>query len=291
MPNIEEFKYICKECLYSQDEGGYKFKKLLEKASIAERKLWYSKFDYFFQSPVVYAVFKENIEIMNIIIEQMQEDNICFYTPTNVDNESILTIATKKNNFRLIAEILKYNPPVTMDNSKKKNSALHEAAKNGYIRICKLLINSKGFENILHVKDANSFTPINYLIFYDLFEEPKEREDFIVELLYVYPVHKNDYPLDNYNASYLHYAVVYCLYDVVATLLESGLNPKEKTFLGATAESIARSHYYPDIYKLILKYSSENFLRYYIKLITYKLNRNIGICCATDIQYDQIVNY
>jgi ankyrin repeat protein len=220
LPDVKEFTKMCNSI--NQEGSSKKLLAMLKDASKTQRLMWISKFNHKFNSPIVYAVFNKNIPIIKVIINICLQDGISYHNFTTIDGTSMLTLAVLMKQVEIIHLLLDNDHPLNKDINYKKSSALHEAAKLGYGYICQLLAQAKGGRYLLHTKDYQQKTPINYLI-----EHKKEK--YVLWLLHFFPVNVNDIPLDDKGMSYLHYAIIYDLNFVVRKLLEQGIDPNQKT--------------------------------------------------------------
>jgi ankyrin repeat protein len=222
LPDVETFTEICS--LACENKASKKLSSILRAETKTARLLWLSKFNAHFNSPIVYAVFKNNIPIIKELIEICLEDEISYYKLTTNDGVSMLTLAASMNQVKVIELLLYYNHPIIMDVNYKSSSALHEAAKLGNEYICRLLTKTKAGISLLHTKDYQHKTPVNYLI-----ENKQER--LVLILLTYAPVDADNIPLDSKGMNYLHYAVMNDLNYVVSLLLKQGdIDPWQKSF-------------------------------------------------------------
>jgi ankyrin repeat protein len=269
LPSEKEFKHMCNS-IY-EHTNATNLQEILYKTSDEECITWISNFNRYYQSPMVYAVHSGNIPIIRILLDLCIKLNLVFHLFTKLDGTSMLTIAAKENNTELIEFLLENNHPIKFDTGNNSVSALHIVAIQNNITAFKLILKYQKDNQLLHQPDYNSFTPINYLI-------ENSQQDFILELLQLFPIDKNNPPLSKDNMSYLHYAVIYDMYHVVKLLLQQGLNCSQKSIIGLTPLDLSKIHRNHHITNLLLscldkkKYS--RFKTLSLNRIKYKI-----LCC------------
>jgi ankyrin repeat protein len=225
LPNNDEFKRMCQfKDRYSQI---ITLEKVLNETTAALFLNWMHDFNDFLNSPLAYAVSAGNIPIIKLLIDFCIKEGIPYDNFITTSGVSLLSIAVMCKHTKVVCLLLDdYQHPVTMDNlAENKTSALHQAAINGDIYTCKLLINTG--KDLIHCKDYKELTPINYLM-------DTANQEFIIELLDKYPVNKNNIPLDSLGQSYLHHAVKNKLCQIVEKLLDMNFDPSKKNHKGET---------------------------------------------------------
>jgi ankyrin repeat protein len=220
LPSIQQFKSMC------ADEKDIKHFNDLNLMLAKDKKQWVFNFDDIYNSPLVYAIYVKNLSIAKLIIEHCIREGIDYNNLTMADGTSMLTIAAKKNDYTMVTFLLNYNHPVQMDHSLNLNSPIHEAAKHQNSMVFVILKEKCIDTSLLHSKDSNGLTPINYLI-------NQQKELLVIELLQEFPLDLNHIPTDFKSMSYLHYAVNNQMYQLTKTLLEQGFNPKQTSNLGS----------------------------------------------------------
>jgi ankyrin repeat protein len=186
--------------------------------------------DNIYTSPLVYAVAKNNIAIIKLLLDACLKHRINYWEFTTSTGTSMLTIAASKQYIDTIKLLLRYSHPIYMDRANK-TSALHQAAIKGNIDICRMLVTTGG--DLVHSKDTKHKTPINYLI-------ENHEIDFVLELLERFPINSNIFPLDMEGRSYLHHAVLHEIPSLTSYLVAVGFDYKQKDYNGITPFGLAK---------------------------------------------------
>ncbi len=268
LPSEKEFKLICNS-IY-EHANSTKLQDILYKTSDEECINWISNFNRYYQSPIVYAVHSGNIPVIKTLLNLCVKLNLVFHLFTKLDGTSMLTIAAKENNTELIELLLENNHPVKFDVGNNV-SALHIVAIQNNITAFKLILKYQKDNQLLHQPDCNGFTPINYLI-------ENSQQNFIIELLQLFPVDKNNPPLSKDNMSYLHYAVIYEMYNVVKLLLQQGLDCNQKSLIGLTPLDLSKIYRNQNIANLLLLSLDK---KKYFRFKTFSFNgiKHKILCC------------
>jgi ankyrin repeat protein len=225
--DAKEFKLLCN---FSNEEKINNFTQKLAQTNASDFQLWISSFDSIYPSPLIYATHKNNIPVIRLLINACIKRDINFWEFTDIDGKSLLSVAASEQYVDVVRLLLQQKHPVYMDKANT-TSALHQAAMKPNIEICNLIIEQNS--QLIHCKDINLMTPINYLINNNL-------EDYVLDLLEKFPIHKKMIPLDINGRSYLHHAVINYMYDVVHYLLEKGFDYNQKDYLGVTPLGLSR---------------------------------------------------
>jgi ankyrin repeat protein len=271
LPSEKEFKRMCNS-IY-EHVNAENLQDILSKTSDEECINWISTFNRYYQSPIVYAVHSGNIPIIKILLNMCIKLNLVFHLFAKLDGTSMLTIAAKENNTELIELLLKNNHPIKFDTNNNRVSALHIVAIQNNITAFKLILKYQKDNQLLHEPDYNGFTPINYLI-------ENSQQDFILELLQLFPIDKNNPPLSKDNMSYLHYAVIYEMHNVILLLLQQGLNCNQKSIIGVTPLDLSKIYRNKNIENLLL--SSLDKKKYFcFKTLSFNGLKYKILCCST----------
>jgi ankyrin repeat protein len=227
--DTKEFILLCD---YPEQNKINELKHSIAQTNIDDFKEWLtnSNIDSIYTSPLAYAVVKNNLAIIKLILDACLKYRINHWELTTSTGMSMLSVAANEQYVDAIKLLLKYNHPVYMDKTNK-TSALHLAASNNNITICKILIDTGGY--LVHSKDSKHKTPVNYFIeHYEV--------DFVLELLERFPITNNIFPLDINGKSYLHHAVLYEIPNLTSYLVAVGFDYKQKDYSGVTPFGLAR---------------------------------------------------
>jgi ankyrin repeat protein len=223
----KEFKLLCN---YSDKNKINNLTQELAQINADNFYSWISNFDNIYTSPLIYAVYKNNIPIIKLLIDTCLKHRITYWEFLTHTGMSILSVAAREQHVEAVTLLLKYNHPVSMDKANN-TSALHQAAIKDNIVICRLIIAKDS--NLIHCKDIRQITPINYLI-------ENNEAYYVLELLENFPANKNIIPLDMNGKSYLHHAVINFMDDVVHCLLAEGFDYNQKDYSGVTPLGLAK---------------------------------------------------
>jgi hypothetical protein len=271
LPDVEEFKAMCAD----KEQEMFHFNTLnlmLAKSNLEDKRYWIYNFNDDYNSPLVYSIYVDSLLIAKLIIEQAIKMDINYKNFTMKNGTSMLTLAAKKNNFDSVFFLVNYTYPIKMDSGLKFSSPLHEAAKHQNTMIFFTLNKKCSDITLIHRKDNENLTPINYLI-------NQQKEFLVINLLNSFPVNLSNIPKDSKNMTYLHHAVNNKLYNLTQTLLQQGLDAKQTSDLGS-AFYIAKQKKYSIFLNLMEHYNFIYQEKKHTKDISYLTT--IFACCWRD---------